>query len=106
MYRSRRYESYLQVLIKLLNSKLKRFLKKYKTLNKVVILGFKITEPTYLTLEEFQKLYPDADVTFSRYLKGIHDDFKERKEWEWLKVLEKYFDTFDTGNFKNVLYPK
>ena len=85
---------------------MKRFLKKYKTLNKVVILGFKITEPTYLTLEEFQKLYPDADVTFSRYLKGIHDDFKERKEWEWLKVLEKYFDTFDTGNFKNVLYPK
>lgn len=85
--------------------KIEEISEKYETLHKVVILGFKITEPVLLSFEEFQKLYPEADLTFLGYLKGINADCNRKEEWKWLNDLEKYFDSFEVGNFSNVVYP-
>lgn len=90
---------------KIAQFKLETVSEKYETLNKIIFLGFKITDCKLLTFEDFQKLYPDADITFLRYLKGTKDNLKKRKEWEWLNTLEKYFDTFNK-NIRDVIYPK
>lgn len=85
--------------------KIEEISEKYETLHKVVVLGFEITKPTLISFEEFQKLYPEADLAFLRYLKGINADCNNKKEeWKWLNDLEKYFDTFDVGDFTDVVY--
>lgn len=80
---------------------------KFETLNKIIILGFDITVPQTMTIKEFQKLYPEADLPFIRYLKGINLNLtRKQTEYEWLSILEKYFDTFNIGDFADVVYPK
>ena len=91
--------------IKTLNEKLKEYNncakyafvtidESFETLNKVVVLGFKITDLKLLTLSDFQKLYPEADTDFVNYLRR-KGKLNKKEEWKWLSTLEDYFESLE-----------
>lgn len=92
--------------IKVLNDKLKDYNdfaeysfitidESFTTLNKTVILGVDITNLKLLSLSDFQKLYPDADNDFVKYV-NRKGDVDKKEEWKWLYTLEEYFEELNS----------
>lgn len=78
----------------------------FDTLNKVVILGYKITELDKISFDDFKKKYKEVDDSFLKYLKFLNVPLDKKEEYKWLDLLENYFGTFELEDFKSVIYPK
>lgn len=78
----------------------------FDTLNKVVILGYKITELDKISFDDFKKKYKEVDNSFLKYLKFLSVPLDKKEEYKWLDLLENYFGTFELEDFKSVIYPK